>query len=316
MVASAGEGFFLGLSLGMSCLGTCMPVILPYLFLEERRLRNNFATILWFLAGKFIGYISFGAIAGALGGHVHHSHKTPAMGAVYIVLAILIIYNALRKRHIEHDCAAKKRGKFLSHPILFGLILGLNPCPAFLIAAGRAFESGGAIYGALFFAAFFAGTSVFFLPLSLFGELGRMKFFRVAAKILAIIVAGWFIFIGTSAIITSMQKPSGEAFEVIDPHKLEHIYLSGDSTSVLYFETLVDKELSAELLYVIIDSVPNGGFVVFFGDMPDTAATMSRAVGVVRSDTDSGSVETAAQVVMKYGFKRNPGMGFYFETGN
>lgn len=316
MLASAGEGFFLGLSLGISCLGTCMPVILPYLFIEEKRLRSSFATVLWFLAGKFIGYITFGAIAGALGGHVHHSHKTPLMGAAYIILAGLIIYNALRKRHVEHNCPAKKHRRYLSHPILLGLILGLNPCPAFLIAAGRAFESGGAFSGALFFAAFFVGTSVFFLPLSLFGELGRIKFFRIAAKILAIIVAGWFIFIGTSSIITSVQKPSSEVFEVVDPLKLDHIYLLGDSSAARYFDFLVDKEVSAELTYAVIDSVPDGAFVVFFGGMSDTAALMRRAVGVVRSDIDSGSVETAAQVVLKYGFKREPGKGFYFETGN
>ncbi|HDR90702.1 MAG TPA: sulfite exporter TauE/SafE family protein [candidate division Zixibacteria bacterium] len=315
MFAFAGEGFFLGLSLGVSCLGTCLPVILPYLFIEQKRLRSSFASVLWFLIGRFIGYISFGAIAGALGGQVPQSYREPITGAAYIVLACLIIYNALRKRRLEPNCPAKKHAKFLSHPILFGLILGFNPCPAFLIASGRAFESGGALAGALFFATFFVGTSVFFLPLSLFGELAKMKFFRITAKILAVIVALWFMFVGVSSITVSLQKANRPAFQVVDPLELEHIYLTGDSASALYFQSIVDKSLSAELLYVVIDSIPDGAFAVHFGVAPDTSKLMSREIGIMNFPSDSTSVESAVNIVKTYGFKKEPGKGFYFETG-
>lgn len=314
MLTFAGEGFFLGLSLGVTCLGTCLPVILPYLFIEQRRLRSSFASILWFLIGRFIGYISFGAIAGALGGQVPQSYREPITGTAYIVLATLIIYNALRKRRLEPNCPAKKHAKFLSHPILFGLILGFNPCPAFLIASGRAFESGGALAGALFFATFFVGTSVFFLPLSLFGELAKMKFFRITAKILAVLVALWFMFVGVSSITESVRKTSRPAFEIVDPLELDRVYISGDSTSALYFQSLVDKSLSAELLYVVIDSIPDGTFAVHFGTTPDTSELMSREIGIVNFSADSSSVESAVNMVKTYGFKKEPGKGFYFET--
>ncbi len=315
MLTFAGEGFFLGLSLGVTCLGTCLPVILPYLFIEQRRLRSSFTSVLWFLAGRFIGYISFGAIAGALGGQVPQSYREPITGSAYIVLAALIIYNALRKRRLEPNCPAKKHSRFLSHPILFGLILGFNPCPAFLIASGRAFESGGALAGALFFAAFFVGTSVFFLPLSLFGELAKMKFFRITAKIIAVLVALWFMFIGITSIAESMRKASRPAFEIVDPIELDRIYISGDSASALYFQSLVDKSLSAELLYIVIDSIPDESFAVHFGETPDTSELMSREIGILNFSADSSSVESAVNIVKTYGFKKEPDKGFYFETG-
>lgn len=314
MLGFAGEGFFLGLSLGVTCLGTCLPILLPYLFVEKRKFSKNFIGVIWFLAGRFIGYISFGAIAGALGGQIPQSYREPITGAAYIVLAVLLIYNAYRKRSLEHNCPVKKHQKLLTHPLLFGLILGFNPCPAFLIAAGRAFESGGSLAGAVFFTGFFVGTSVFFLPFSIFGELAKMKFFRIAAKVLAILVVVWFIWVGANSIYNSIKTAIQPEYSVVDPINLDTIYVAGNSSAATYFQSIVDKSLNASLLYKVVNSVPDGAFAVHFGETPDTAALLSREIGIVNSATDSASVRSTAEIIRTYGFKKEAGKGFYFET--
>lgn len=313
MLGYAGEGFLLGLSLGVTCLGTCLPVLLPYLFVEKRKFHKNITGVLWFLAGRLIGYISFGVIAGALGGRVPESYREPITGSAYIVLAILMIFTAFRRRNLEPNCPAKKHQRLLTHPLIFGLILGFNPCPAFLIAAGRAFESGGALSGAIFFTGFFGGTSVFFLPFSIFGELARMKFFRIVAKILAVAVAVWFIWIGANSIIHSIKSANRLEYSVVDPLKLDTIYVSGDSSASAYFESLVDKSVDAELLYKVVDSIPNGAFVVHLGEMPDTSSLLARNIGIFHSAPDSNSVRSSAEIIKTYGFKSESGKGFYFK---
>jgi len=308
------EGFLLGLSLGVTCLGTCLPVILPYLLIEKRRFRSSVSGVIWFLVGRFIGYIVFGAVAGALGGQIPDKFRDVLTGIAYIVLAVLLIYNSLRKRRIDETCPVKKHRNILAHPLLFGLILGFNPCPAFLLATSRAIESGGAFFGAIFFTGFFAGTSIFFLPFSIFGELGRMKGFRVFAKILSLAVAMWFVFIGGNSLVKSFSGPKQVQCEVVDPIELDTLFLSGDTISIDYFKSLVDKSLDADLIYKDIDSLRPGSFVVLFGPLPDTAASIAGEIGLVRSEPDSTAVEATANVIKTYGFKKRPDRGFFFEV--
>jgi len=49
--------------------------------------------------------------------------------------------------------------------LVYGFLTGLNVCPPFVTAAAQVFGKGGAWEGGLYFLLFFAGTSIYFLPL-------------------------------------------------------------------------------------------------------------------------------------------------------
>ncbi|RKZ27729.1 hypothetical protein DRQ36_11375 [bacterium] len=315
MLSVLAEGFLLGLSLGVTCLGTCLPVLIPYLLKEKRGILRNIGGVILFLAGRFVGYIAFGALAGGLGGQIPGRLRQILTGCAYILLAGLLIYQALRRESIEKTCPVKRWQRLTAHPALFGLLLGLNPCPPFLLAVNRAIEAGGVLIGAVLFAGFFAGTSVYFLPFGLVGTLARFKAFRWIAKGIALLVGLWFAITGIISLVDICRTPKQLKFEVVDPMVEDTIFIAGDSIAIEHFITLVDTAMSADFIMVDLDSVPERSLLVTFDEMPDTSRLLQHEVGVVFANNDSVSVENTARILRTYGFKRRPGNGFFFEVG-
>ena len=61
------EGFFLGLSTGLYCLGACAPVFVPYLLAEGSGGRFQARAVAEFMAGRLAAYLLFAVAVGALG---------------------------------------------------------------------------------------------------------------------------------------------------------------------------------------------------------------------------------------------------------
>ena len=310
MFSAAGEGFILGLSLGFSCLGTCLPVLLPYLLSEERGMGKNFSGIMLFMGGRFAGYVGFGALFGALGGALPTGSIPYIQGPAYAALGGLLIYQALSGRK-EADCPAGRWRKLATHPALFGLLLGISPCPAFLLAISGALTSGGALRGAVLFVGFFLGTSIFFLPLVFIGELSRFSTFKYISRGIALLVGSYFVVAGVISLSAELKRP--EEVAVFDPLEADTIYSVGDSISSAYFGNLFEKE-EVLVKFTKMDSVPGGGFVVCFDEAPaDSADALNRGIGYLRTDPDSAGAETAAEFLKKNAFRRPGGAGFYFD---
>ncbi len=314
MLPVLAEGFVLGLTLGVSCLGTCLPVLLPYLFGEHRALKKNIGGVVLFLLGRLVGYIIFGTIAGAVGSQLPLTVRQPLTGAAYIILSGLLFFQAFRRINIEESCPAKRWQRLAANPLIFGLLLGLNPCPAFLLATSRAIEYGGPLAGAILFIGFFLGTSVFFLPVGFFGGLAKLKLFRWIARGLALLIGLWFAVNGIWAITQSIYGPKQIRFEVVDPLTEDTIYIAGDSTVAAEFKMQIDTILSAELIQTGLDSVPEKSLLVFFGENLDTISLLERGIGVVHSSADSTSVAATITTLKTYGFKRRHERGFYFKV--
>lgn len=309
-----GEGFFLGISIGMTCLATCLPVIFPYLLRDKRRTFKSLIVVLWFLLGRFIGYIIFGALAGALGGDVPDNLRRIITAVAFIALGGFLIQQAFKKSSIGGACPAKKWGKGVSHPLLLGLLLGLSPCPAFLLAVSRAVEAGGALSGMILFAGFFFGTSVFFLPMGFIGELARFKFFRWLSHAAALLVGLWFIFNGILNIAEGYNRASNAKYEIVDPLEEDTVFIVGNPDYVLYLEDKMGPPIRDKLKSVSADSVPDRSFVVALGEMPDSADFLSRGIGIVHAPADSADVEKVVELISTYAFRRKPPRGFYFEV--
>lgn len=167
-----GDGFLLGLATGTYCAAACWPVAVPFLFAEPLHgTLQNARLVALFLVGRLAAYLAFGFLAGLLGGWAAGTTvgAFPAWlpAAVNALLGLLMLLSGLFQKFPKWPgCGAYRR---VSGPqrnaLLFGLLTGLNVCPPFLTAAARVFEQGGAWQGASYFLLFFAGTSLYFLPL-------------------------------------------------------------------------------------------------------------------------------------------------------
>ena len=77
-----------------------------------------------------------------------------------------------------------------------GLLAGLKDCPPLLLAIVNAASTGTLGGSLLLFLAFFLGTSVYFLPISLLGALTRVPDLRIVGRFAAVIVALYYLYSG------------------------------------------------------------------------------------------------------------------------
>jgi sulfite exporter TauE/SafE len=189
------EGFLLGLSTGISCLATCGPVYTPYLMQYERNLIKNLLVVFELCAGRFLAYLVVGAAAGILGKHIDFDGMGYITASGYILFSLFLLLTVFRTHRKEHHCYIDKTKKttFLDRPVVLGILTGINFCPPFLLALTKAFEGSGPVAGMLLFSSFFAGTTLFLLPLSAFGILGSKPVFRMIARWGAVSVSIWFL---------------------------------------------------------------------------------------------------------------------------
>jgi sulfite exporter TauE/SafE len=195
MMTTLAEGFILGLSTGISCLATCGPVYTPYLMQFDRNLVKNLLVICELSAGRFLAYLVVGAVAGLFGKHIDFDGKGQIMTFGYILFSVFLLITVFRTHHRDHHCYIDKAKKsaILDRPVVLGILTGVNICPPFLLALTKAFEGSGPVAGMVLFSSFFAGTTLFLLPLSAFGILGCKPVFRAIARWGAVSVSVWFL---------------------------------------------------------------------------------------------------------------------------
>ena len=271
------KGFTLGLTLGTSCLATCSPIYLPYLISEDRKLGKGILTVLEISAGRFFSYLTFGAIAGYSGSQISAINRELFTAIAYILLSVYLILSALRTRRKEQKCSIPRLTNFTRSAFLLGILTGINFCPSFLMALSNAVDLGGAFSGMLLFLGFFIGTSLYLFPLAFIGQLSRVKILKLIAQIASILVAAFFIFIGTSRLIhyfehRKMAEIPGRIVEAFHPHipllilssevNFEYFSAVRDSAAVrhpqvvpihIYQESMIDT-LDAARLVLLIDS--------------------------------------------------------------
>jgi sulfite exporter TauE/SafE len=198
------KALFLGLSTGLSCLGTCMPVLAPLMAGEERRSwHGKLLPFLMFTFGRLAAYLVVGLAAGWAGGTLEGHLPRGIAGASFLGLGALLIVFGL-KGGFPNLGLCRKFGSRIDGaqtPFFFGLLMGLNLCPPFLAAFGDVFVSGRVLYGLVFFLVFFVVTTLFLLPTLLFGCLGSVPAARTIAQFAALIVGGLYVVQGLVVIL-------------------------------------------------------------------------------------------------------------------
>ncbi|MEO0052248.1 MAG: sulfite exporter TauE/SafE family protein [candidate division WOR-3 bacterium] len=199
----------LGLSAGTSCLGFCLPVVLPVLAGSDRAGFYPAAVrLLSFLAGRLVAYLLFGILAGLAGARLSGPVflRTAALPVIYLLLGgLMIIYGITvfdpftRLRFCRLIQSQLNSGRF---PFLLGLLAGASPCPPFLLALATVLDYAGVLSGALFFLVFFLATSVYFLPLLFAGFLVRWDPPRSAARIVAVVTGFYFVVLALRTLLS------------------------------------------------------------------------------------------------------------------
>lgn len=193
------EGLLLGLSLGVTCIATCAPVYAPILMQTERGPIAALLAVLLMSAGRFLSYASVGIVAGALGAAAAGTFPVADIAAVsYLFIAMFLVHAALvRGRAEKHGgCPTGLMARFAGNPFLAGLVTGFSVCPPFIGAITRGFDAGGALGGMLLFIGFFAGTTLYFIPMAVLPLFARRRLVRIAGLLFSLVAALWFTLLG------------------------------------------------------------------------------------------------------------------------
>lgn len=206
-----GEAILLGLTSGPACIASCGPVLVPSLLAERGGLRLNTRYLGTFLGTRFLGYLLFAVVVGEIGATA--SLPPPARplvyGAVHLLLAaVLVWYARTAGRSCVGECAepalvsigiTARRG--VPGAAVLGLLTGVSLCPPFIAAGVRAAESGSVAGAALFFTAFFAGTTVWFVPFVGLGCVRRNEAVLTVARMAMVLIALYYAFLGTAMLL-------------------------------------------------------------------------------------------------------------------
>jgi hypothetical protein len=156
------------------------------------------------MAGRLAGYIVFACgawVAGIMAAEAGILREA-VFGAAYVVLSVLLaVYVCSRP---DKSCVFGKKRKFLaavgiSNPRLIapaaGFLTGVNVCPPFLLAFTGASDAGSLRGSIIFFASFFAGTALYFLPVPFVGRFRSDKL-RMLGVMSALVVAAYYFIRG------------------------------------------------------------------------------------------------------------------------
>lgn len=206
------DAFLLGLSMGGVCLGTCCPILAPYLLGEGKTVARNFLDLGLFLIGRLTGYLIFGVLAWTMGKVFLESTviRSCLIGSAYIILsALLLTYVLIRSRHslcpsflhrLGTDPDRETHG-FILIPAFGGLVTGISLCQPFLLAFLNAANQQSLAASVYFFFMFFLGTSIFFLFVPLMGYARRFQVLKSIGKLAVALIGILYLYRGIMLLI-------------------------------------------------------------------------------------------------------------------
>jgi len=164
---------------------------------------ENWIFVFKFIAGRFIAYLAFGAVVGALGSRLGGLSNKVGVIAWMIMALVLMAYGlGFSYGHFGMCRIANRFVHFKHFPAILGILTGLNVCPPFLLAISYSLErSGNITFGILFFLSFFVSTTIYILPAGMIGHISKYQIFERIGKIAAVVVGGIFFVQGISILM-------------------------------------------------------------------------------------------------------------------
>jgi hypothetical protein len=190
------EALALGFSSGPACLASCGPVLIPALAAERKPAGGTGVILAEFLAGRFGGYLVFACAAWLAGASLALAPRPRllAAGLAYFAMAALLAGYGVTLRRRSDGCggecpAARARG---TAPLLLGFLSGVSLCPPFVAAGVRAAQVSGLAGALVFFACFFVGTSIWFVPPVGVSLLRRFDAVSAVARLVLFLLAAYY----------------------------------------------------------------------------------------------------------------------------
>jgi hypothetical protein len=187
--------------------------MVPSLLAERAGLRLNVRYLSLFLATRLVGYLVFAAVAWELGALVSlPSRARPVVFAgIHLLLAcVLLRYAYSVGRTCAHSCGSPELvtiGAARNHRIpgaaVLGFLTGVSLCPPFVAAGVRAAQAASMIAALLFFAVFFLGTSIWFVPFAGLGWVKRNQGVTTVARMAMVLIAFYYLYAGLTMLAGS-----------------------------------------------------------------------------------------------------------------
>jgi sulfite exporter TauE/SafE len=208
------KGLLLGLASGANCLATCAPMLLSLLAAEAGGGQQRFGLMGFFLVGRAVAYSALGALAWGCGLAVQQwpAWHSLVLGVALMVCAVLLLRYGFSADPAERGhqgrlppCVNRRSYRTPGLALAGGVVTGMNPCAPVLLAFAAAAQSR-ALFGAIFFfLCFFAGTSVYLLPLPLLGFMGRWNRARLVARFAVGLMGAYYLYSGLLLVIRGTQ---------------------------------------------------------------------------------------------------------------
>lgn len=205
------EALVLGLASGPACIASCGPVVVPSLLAEHSGIRLNTRYLSTFLGARFLGYLLFAAVAWELGALVSFppGPRMVLIGAIHVLLAGVLLWYAYVAGHAyAQSCSGSRlvsigvtRKRSVPGAAALGFLTGLSLCPPFVAAGVRAAELGSLAAALLFFAVFFIGTSVWFVPFVGLGCVARNESVTTVARMAMALIALYYAYLGMTMLL-------------------------------------------------------------------------------------------------------------------
>jgi hypothetical protein len=173
--------------------------------------RLNTRYLSTFLGARFLGYLLFAAVAWELGALVSlpPAPRFVMIGVIHLLLACVLLWYAYSSgRACTRSCSGSelvtigvtgKRG--VTGAAALGFLTGLSLCPPFVAAGVRAAELGTVSAALLFFAVFFLGTSVWFVPFVSLGCVARNQAVTTVARMAMVLIAFYYFLLGLTMLL-------------------------------------------------------------------------------------------------------------------
>jgi sulfite exporter TauE/SafE len=207
----------LGLATGPVCIASCGPVVLPWMLVQPQGVRVHARQMTLFLGARLVGYLLFASLIWMAGAAIARTwgEQTWMVGAVQVLLAGGLLIYAAGWPHAHCAMAQSEPpglvqiGAAPAEPprprptgaVALGFLTGINLCPPFLVAGVRVAQLPSLANALAFFALFFLGTAVWFMPLLSLSVVRRTPSFLTVARMAAVLLACWYGFSGASLLI-------------------------------------------------------------------------------------------------------------------
>lgn len=200
--------FILGLLASISCLGLCIPILVPFIMEKDKNYREGFFTSAVFSMGRLIIYFALGFAIFAVGSVV--TDRMPVnwlTGSVVILGIVVIIYGAWivfklpRPKYCPATLARNSRPVI---SVILGMLIGSFFCPLLWIALVSAILTRDMLTLVLSVFSFWLGSSIAIVTAgSVSGEIGGRWGKKIGAERLREIMGMVLMMVGAMYLINA-----------------------------------------------------------------------------------------------------------------